>query len=99
MLPSNEAVQTAVENGAGVRVLSRLVVGHALEAGALTAIDYPVPSRRFYMLRHKEHHVAAAEQAFMQTMSDGRTKSCQRRTEALDMPVEMAIRACDRAFP
>lgn len=66
VLPSNEAVRTAVENGAGVTVLSRLVVAHAVKAGALTVIDYPVPSRKFYMLRHKEHYITAAEQEFIQ---------------------------------
>ena len=34
-LPSNEAVRTAVEAGAGVAVLSRLVVARALKAGDL----------------------------------------------------------------
>lgn len=65
VLPTNEAVRTAVEAGAGVTVLSRLVATNALKAKNLIAVDYPVPRRKFFMLRHKEHHVTAAEREFV----------------------------------
>ncbi len=59
-LPSNEAVRTAVEAGAGVAVLSALVVRHALNTGALHAAPLDLPPRAFFALHHKErrHHKA-----------------------------------------
>jgi DNA-binding transcriptional LysR family regulator len=65
VLPTNEAVRTAVEAGAGVTVLSRLVARNALHAGVLVAVDHPVPRRQFLMLRHKERYVTAAEREFV----------------------------------
>jgi DNA-binding transcriptional LysR family regulator len=63
-LPSNEAVRSAVEAGAGATVISRLVVSAMLRAGSLIAVPLPLPKRRFYALRHKERHVTHAERAF-----------------------------------
>lgn len=64
-LPSNEAVRAAVEAGAGVSVLSRLVAAGSLKAGTLAAVDMKLPMRRFFLLRHKERYVTRAQQAFM----------------------------------
>jgi DNA-binding transcriptional LysR family regulator len=64
-LPSNEAVRSAVEAGAGVTVVSKLVVAGALKAGALVAATISFPSRPFYSLRHKEHHQTQAARAFL----------------------------------
>lgn len=63
-LPSNEAVRSAVEAGAGATVISRLVVATMLRAGSLIAVPLSLPKRRFYALRHKERHVTHAERAF-----------------------------------
>jgi DNA-binding transcriptional LysR family regulator len=63
-LPSNEAVRSAVEAGAGATVISRLVVATMLRAGSLAAVPLNLPKRRFYALRHKERHVTHAERAF-----------------------------------
>lgn len=71
VLPTNEAVRTAVAAGAGVTVMSRLVAANALAAGSLIAVDYPVPRRRFYMLRHKERYATAAETEFMRLIGEG----------------------------
>ncbi|MGI6851131.1 LysR family transcriptional regulator [Mesorhizobium sp. 1B3] len=65
VLPTNESVLAAVEAGAGVTVMSRLVAASALQAGSLAAVEYPLPRRRFSMLRHKEHYVTAAEREFI----------------------------------
>ncbi|KQZ14112.1 LysR family transcriptional regulator [Mesorhizobium sp. Root554] len=65
VLPTNEAVRTAVEAGAGVAVLSKLVATNALQAGNLVAVDFPVPRREFFMLRHKQHYVTAVEREFV----------------------------------
>ena len=69
-LPSNEAVRSAVEAGAGVTVVSKLVVAGALKAGTLTAATISFPSRPFYSLRHKEHHQTQAARAFLRIVSD-----------------------------
>ena len=66
-LPSNEAVRAAVEAGAGLAVLSRLVAGAALKAGALVASPLVLPRRRFYRLRHKERYESLAARAFVAT--------------------------------
>jgi DNA-binding transcriptional LysR family regulator len=66
VLPSNEAVRAAVEAGAGVSVMSKIVAASALQAGSLVAIDYPIPPRRFFVLKHKQHYVTAAENAFVE---------------------------------
>lgn len=63
-LPSNEAVRSAVESGAGAAILSSLVVAGALQAGTLLALDLVLPTRRFASIRHRERHVTRAEQAF-----------------------------------
>ncbi|MET3791917.1 LysR family transcriptional regulator [Aquamicrobium terrae] len=69
--PSNEAVRVAVEAGAGATVMSRLVVANALKAGRLAAVNYPVPRRKFFMLRHTQHHETAAEREFVRLVSEG----------------------------
>jgi DNA-binding transcriptional LysR family regulator len=63
-LPSNEAVCTAVEAGAGVTIISRLVAERALTAGLLVAIAADLPRRNFSILRHKERYITAASSAF-----------------------------------
>lgn len=63
-LPSNEAVRSAVEAGAGAAVLSRLVIAGSLQAGELIAVNAVLPSRRFFSLRHKERYVSRAQKAF-----------------------------------
>ncbi|CAM5296761.1 HTH-type transcriptional activator CmpR OS=Afipia felis OX=1035 GN=cmpR_4 PE=3 SV=1 [Afipia felis] len=63
-LPSNESVRAAVVAGAGATIISRIVVTSLLISGALTELKIPLPSRRFFLLRHKEHHVTQAEREF-----------------------------------
>lgn len=69
-LPSNEAVQSAVEAGAGATVLSRLVVQDAIAAGALTALTFKLPARQFSALRHKDRTPSQAERALL-ALTDG----------------------------
>jgi DNA-binding transcriptional LysR family regulator len=64
-LPSNEAVRGAVEAGAGVTVISRLVVIRALKAGLLAVASVTLPKRHFFSLRHKEHHQTQASREFL----------------------------------
>lgn len=62
-LPSNEAVRTAVEAGAGVAVLSALVVARAIAAGDLHALPLDLPERPFHALRHMERYRTRAADA------------------------------------
>ena len=62
-LPSNKAVRTAVEAGAGVAALSRLVVARALKAGDLRELPLGLPDRPFHALRHKERYRTRAADA------------------------------------
>jgi DNA-binding transcriptional LysR family regulator len=67
-LPSNEAVRSAVEDGAGAAALSRLAVAASLRSGLLAALDLPCPRRRFFALRHRERHASAAEKELYRFM-------------------------------
>ena len=64
-LPSNEAVLAAVEAGAGASVLSEVVVAGKLANGALDAVPFPLPTRTFRMLRHKERYRSRAADALL----------------------------------
>lgn len=71
-LPSNESVRAAVEAGAGVAVMSRLVVEASLRAGELVAIDFALPRRSFFVLRHKERHLTRAAREFLALIAGDR---------------------------
>lgn len=70
-LPSNETVRTAVEAGAGVTVLSRMVAGPALIAGSLVQVELPLPGRSFHALRHRERYFGRASAAFVDLVRPG----------------------------
>lgn len=65
VLPSNESVRTAVEAGAGVAVLSALVVAPAIMAGTLHAAPITFEPRPFFGLRHKERYRTKAADALL----------------------------------
>ena len=65
VLPSNESVRTAVEAGAGVAVLSALVVTPAIDAKTLHVASIEFGSRPFYGLRHKERYRSKAADALL----------------------------------
>lgn len=65
VLPSNEAVRTAVEAGAGITALSSFVVTPALKAGGLHAADLDLKPRPFFALRHKERYRSKASDALL----------------------------------
>lgn len=64
-LPSNESVRTAVEAGAGVAVLSALVVTRALNTGVLHTLPFELPARPFFALCHKERYRSKAADALL----------------------------------
>lgn len=72
-LPSNEAVRAAVEHGAGAAALSKLAVNDALASGALTALNFTLPKRQFYAVRHRERWISQAERELLAMASDGRS--------------------------
>jgi DNA-binding transcriptional LysR family regulator len=65
VLPSNEAVREAVEEGAGATIISEHVVAAAVAAGRLLSAPIDLPPRDFVMLRHGERHLGAAAKALM----------------------------------
>jgi DNA-binding transcriptional LysR family regulator len=70
--PSNEAVRSAVEAGAGATVMSTLVAASALASGALVKVGFALPKRRFSALRHKERYATKAAAAFMELIAETR---------------------------
>ena len=77
MLPSNEAVRTAVEAGAGVAVLSSLVVAQAVATGILHALPFELPVRPFFGLRHKERYRSKAADALLDMIKEFRPMTSQ----------------------
>lgn len=65
VLPSNEAVRSAVESGMGCSMLSSLVVEPAVRAGHLQGLPFTLPPRPFYALRHKERYRSRAADALL----------------------------------
>ncbi len=62
-LPSNEAVRAAVEAGLGATALSASVAASSIEAGLLCQVDFPLPDRPFFLLRHRGRYRTRAAQA------------------------------------
>lgn len=68
-LPSNEAVRTAVEAGAGAAILSRRVVASSISTHRLIEINYSLPWRQFSMLRHRGRYNTAIETEFVRLLT------------------------------
>lgn len=64
-LPNGEAIKTAVKAAPFLAVLSDLAAAPDLAAGTLRALPFPLPRRRFHILRHKEKSASRAEQALL----------------------------------
>ncbi len=64
VLPSNEALLTAVMSGSCVTALSENIVKPFIENGQLQVVDLDLPPRRFTLLRHKERHLTAPARKF-----------------------------------
>lgn len=69
-LPSNESVRTAVEENAGVAMLSKLVVARALSNGVLHSLPFELPMRQFSALRHKERYRSKAADALLDLIKE-----------------------------
>ena len=70
-LPSNEAVRTAVEHGAGAAALSHLAVLEAVQSGMLITLKFDLPKRQFFALRHRERWISQAEREFFALIKRG----------------------------
>ena len=71
-LPSNEAVLSAVQAGAGVTALSEHVARSALAARQLAAAQFVLPERGFHMLRHRERYGSRASDALIAAIGQSR---------------------------
>jgi DNA-binding transcriptional LysR family regulator len=69
-LPSNEAVRSVVEAGAGATVISRLVAADKLSAGTLVELPIHCPDRRYLALRHGDRRRSRAEAALLDLMRE-----------------------------
>jgi DNA-binding transcriptional LysR family regulator len=63
VLPSNEAVLSAVESGIFAAVVSELVAAHHLDAGRLVRVGFDLPPRSFRIIRHRERYRTKASLA------------------------------------
>ncbi|TRL35959.1 LysR family transcriptional regulator [Rhizobium straminoryzae] len=69
-LPSNEAVIAAVEAGTSAAVLSFRAVEAHLAQGRLRMPDFPMPTRPFFLLLHRERHVTRAMRAMIEILGE-----------------------------
>jgi len=64
--PSNEAVRAAVEAGLGATALSATVAAPGIEAGLLAQVNFRLPDRNFYLLRHHSRYQSRAANALVE---------------------------------
>lgn len=70
-LPSNEAVEAAVEAGAGAAIVSRLVVERSIRLGSLFRVPFALPARRFLALTHRQRYTTRAAAEFARMLGEG----------------------------
>lgn len=63
VLPSNEAIARAVQAGAGATIISELVVGRAVEEGALRQLPLDLPARDFALISHRDRQPTMSQTA------------------------------------
>lgn len=77
VLPSNEAVLSAVRSGRAATAVSGAVAAPWLASGGLKRVNFDLPSRAFQLLSHKERHLSKAAAALvgfsLEGQPDGRT--------------------------
>ncbi|MFT3731665.1 MAG: LysR substrate-binding domain-containing protein [Hyphomicrobium sp.] len=82
-LPSNEAVCAAVEAGVGATAISNLAAEAGLLSGRLVALDFPLPRRPFYALRHKERYLSHAATALLELVGASASPTARPREKAV----------------
>ena len=65
VLPSNEAVLSAVRSGHAATAISGAVAAPWLASGGLKRVNFDLPSRAFQLLSHKERHLSKAAAALV----------------------------------
>jgi DNA-binding transcriptional LysR family regulator len=70
-LPSNESVRAAVESGAGLAIMSQLVVDGSIRSGTLIALPLQLARRRFYSIRHRQRYLSLAARALLKVSGAG----------------------------
>jgi DNA-binding transcriptional LysR family regulator len=95
-LPSNEAVRAAVEAGLGMTVISASIAAPSLEAGLLQQVNFRLPEREFYVLRHQERQPSHAAMAFLTMLTSPRTGRAHSRKRG-DIASASSSRQLDRA--
>jgi DNA-binding transcriptional LysR family regulator len=70
VLPSNEAVLSAVQAGACAAAISSAAAGLYLQQGLLVKAAFDLPARNFRLLRHKERHASKASTVLEQMCRD-----------------------------
>jgi DNA-binding transcriptional LysR family regulator len=64
VLPTNEAVLSAVRAGTAAAALSEMVVAPFITSGELQVLEIDLPPRQFSILRHRERRLSAAAARF-----------------------------------
>lgn len=64
VLPTNEAVLSAVRAGTCAAALSEMVVDPFVRSGELQVLPIDLPPRQFSILKHRERHLSAAARQF-----------------------------------
>ncbi|MET0747854.1 MAG: LysR substrate-binding domain-containing protein [Rhizobium sp.] len=72
VLPSNEAVLSAVQAGYCAAAISNAAAGLYLQQGLLVKAGFDLPTRNFRLLRHKQRHASQASMVLEQMCRDGR---------------------------
>lgn len=88
-LPSNEAVRSAVEAGAGAAVMSQLVAESSLRVQGLVQVEFDLPSRPFVALCRRDRQRTRAEEAFLRML--------RRTTQEHAQPAVVQPRTAGRA--
>jgi DNA-binding transcriptional LysR family regulator len=68
-LPSNEAVKSVVEAGAGATILSTLVLSEAFASRKAVRVPLGLPPRDFHILRHRDKYLSLAERRFLEMIA------------------------------
>ena len=79
-LPTNEAVCAAAAGSLCLTVVSELVALPYVQSGRLARIDYPLPARRFALIRHKERFRSKAAAAFEAMLLSEAKEMARRRS-------------------
>ncbi|APO79589.1 LysR family transcriptional regulator protein (plasmid) [Rhizobium etli 8C-3] len=76
-LPSNEAIISAAREGICATVVSGAVAAPLLAQGLLVKARFPLPSRQFAILRHKQRHSSRASLALEAICREDKTGEVQ----------------------